>query len=230
MTLSRDRLQEVVDDAVRRGRMTRGDAEKMLSELLKRGRRQTDSLLKELERLVKQARKEVGAGQAGPQIGDAGRAPRRQETGLAPSPAPATKQDQLELEIDSLAFGGRGIARADGLVVFVSGALPGDRVRAEVTKKKKRFAEAQDGRAAAPARRPRPRHLRARRRALPGSALAGAPLRAPARPQAGAGRRGAAAGSAASRASSSRRSSRRSSSGATATSSSTPSARPRARS
>ena len=50
--------------------------------------------------------------------------------------------DQLELEIDSLAFGGRGVARADGLVVFVSGALPGDRVRAEVTKKKKRFAEA----------------------------------------------------------------------------------------
>jgi 23S rRNA (uracil1939-C5)-methyltransferase len=50
--------------------------------------------------------------------------------------------EQLELEIDSLAFGGRGIARTDGLVVFVSGALPGDRVRAEVTKRKKRFAEA----------------------------------------------------------------------------------------
>jgi 23S rRNA (uracil1939-C5)-methyltransferase len=48
----------------------------------------------------------------------------------------------LEVEIDSLAFGGRGVARADGLVVFVSGALPGDRVRAEVTKGKKRFAEA----------------------------------------------------------------------------------------
>jgi 23S rRNA (uracil1939-C5)-methyltransferase len=50
--------------------------------------------------------------------------------------------DQLELEIDSLAFGGRGVARADGLVVFVSDALPGDRVLAEVTKKKRRFAEA----------------------------------------------------------------------------------------
>src|SRR3954470_3280861 len=50
--------------------------------------------------------------------------------------------EQLELEIDSLAFGGRGVARADGFVVFVSGALPGDRVRAEVTKGKKRFAEA----------------------------------------------------------------------------------------
>ncbi len=52
------------------------------------------------------------------------------------------KGDLLEVEIDSLAFGGRGVARADGLVVFVAGALPGDRVRAEVTKAKKRFAEA----------------------------------------------------------------------------------------
>ena len=36
VTLSRDRLQEVVDDAVKRGRMTRGDAEKMLSDMVKR--------------------------------------------------------------------------------------------------------------------------------------------------------------------------------------------------
>ena len=50
--------------------------------------------------------------------------------------------DQLELEIESLAYGGRGVARANGLVVFVSGALPGDQVRAELTKKKRRFAEA----------------------------------------------------------------------------------------
>jgi 23S rRNA (uracil1939-C5)-methyltransferase len=48
----------------------------------------------------------------------------------------------VEVEIESLAFGGRGVARNEGLVVFVSGALPGDRVRAEVTKAKKRFAEA----------------------------------------------------------------------------------------
>jgi 23S rRNA (uracil1939-C5)-methyltransferase len=50
--------------------------------------------------------------------------------------------EQLELEIDSLAFGGRGVARNEGLVVFVSGALPGDLVRAEITKSKRRFAEA----------------------------------------------------------------------------------------
>ncbi len=52
------------------------------------------------------------------------------------------KGERLELEIDSLAFGGRGVARAGGYVVFVSGGLPGDLVRAEVTKPKKRFAEA----------------------------------------------------------------------------------------
>ncbi len=48
----------------------------------------------------------------------------------------------LDLEVDSLAFGGRGVARSGGFVVFVAGGLPGDRVRAEVTKAKRRFAEA----------------------------------------------------------------------------------------
>lgn len=50
--------------------------------------------------------------------------------------------ETLDVEIESLAFGGRGIARTDGFVVFVAGGLPGDRVRAEVTKPKRRFAEA----------------------------------------------------------------------------------------
>jgi 23S rRNA (uracil1939-C5)-methyltransferase len=54
----------------------------------------------------------------------------------------ARRGELLEVEVESLAFGGRGVARADGFVVFVAGALPGDRVRAEVTKAKKRFAEA----------------------------------------------------------------------------------------
>ena len=49
--------------------------------------------------------------------------------------------DQLELEIDSLAQGGRGVARADGYVIFVSGALPGDQVRVRLTKAKRAYAE-----------------------------------------------------------------------------------------
>jgi 23S rRNA (uracil1939-C5)-methyltransferase len=59
----------------------------------------------------------------------------------APKRAPR-RGERLEVEIDSLAFGGRGVARQDGFVVFVAGGLPGDRVLAEVTKGKKRFAEA----------------------------------------------------------------------------------------
>jgi 23S rRNA (uracil1939-C5)-methyltransferase len=50
--------------------------------------------------------------------------------------------DQLELEVESLAHGGRGVARRNGYVVFVAGALPGDTVRAAVTKSKRNFAEA----------------------------------------------------------------------------------------
>jgi 23S rRNA (uracil1939-C5)-methyltransferase len=62
-------------------------------------------------------------------------------TDAAPKKAPR-RGERLEVEIDSLAFGGRGVARADGFVVFVGGGLPGDRVLVEVTKGKKRFAEA----------------------------------------------------------------------------------------
>lgn len=50
--LSRDRIEEVVDDAVRRGRMTREDAQHMVQTLLQYGARQTDDFLSDLERLL----------------------------------------------------------------------------------------------------------------------------------------------------------------------------------
>ena len=50
--------------------------------------------------------------------------------------------DELELQVDSLAYGGAGVARSDGYVVFVRGGVPGDTVRARVTKSKRSFAEA----------------------------------------------------------------------------------------
>jgi polyhydroxyalkanoate synthesis regulator phasin len=56
ITISRERLQEVVDDAVRRGRMTRGDAEEMVGRLATRGREQAEDLLSQLERILSQAR------------------------------------------------------------------------------------------------------------------------------------------------------------------------------
>ncbi|HEU5263896.1 MAG TPA: 23S rRNA (uracil(1939)-C(5))-methyltransferase RlmD [Gaiellaceae bacterium] len=55
--------------------------------------------------------------------------------------APVHKGEELELSIESLAYGGNGVARHGGFVVFVRGGLPGDRVRARVTKVKRGFAE-----------------------------------------------------------------------------------------
>ena len=49
---------------------------------------------------------------------------------------------ELELTIDDLAFGGNGVARLDGYVLFVQGAIPGDKVRAVVTKRKRHYGEA----------------------------------------------------------------------------------------
>src|SRR4249919_4123701 len=56
--------------------------------------------------------------------------------------APVRVDDELELDVDSLAYGGNGVARLDGFVVFVRRGLPGDRVRARVTKVKRNHAEA----------------------------------------------------------------------------------------
>ena len=56
--------------------------------------------------------------------------------------APVAKGEELELDIDSLAYGGNGVARLNGFVVFVRRGLPGDRVRARVTKVKGSHAEA----------------------------------------------------------------------------------------
>ena len=56
--------------------------------------------------------------------------------------APVQRDQELELTIDSLAYGGNGVARLNGFVVFVRRGLPGDTVRARVTKVQRRHAEA----------------------------------------------------------------------------------------
>jgi 23S rRNA (uracil1939-C5)-methyltransferase len=60
----------------------------------------------------------------------------------APTKTRVERGDELELTVESLAFGGAGVARRDGYVVFVRDAIPGDVVRAVVTKRKKAYAEA----------------------------------------------------------------------------------------
>lgn len=54
-------------------------------------------------------------------------------------PKPGT---EVEVSVDDFAFGGAGVGRLDGYVVFVRGAVPGDRVTARVTRSKRDYAEA----------------------------------------------------------------------------------------
>ena len=45
-----------------------------------------------------------------------------------------------ECQIESLAYGGDGVARIDGCVLFVPETAVGDQVRVRITQRKKRFA------------------------------------------------------------------------------------------
>ena len=180
----------MVDEAVERGRITRGDAADLVTDLLARGRSQAEDLLAELEQLlgrapIEAARRVAGLGPEFPITGyddltaaevvveldgherrrpaqgapvrarqrepqDRARRGRAQARltryprGVA-TPQTTTRPArgaELELTVDTLAHGGNGVARLDGYVVFVAGALPGDRVRAVVGKSKRAYAEA----------------------------------------------------------------------------------------
>ena len=50
---------------------------------------------------------------------------------------------EVELAIEALAAGGDGVARREGVTVFVARAAPGDRVRARVREVRRRFARAE---------------------------------------------------------------------------------------
>jgi len=52
------------------------------------------------------------------------------------------KGQEIEADVTDIAFGGKGLARINGLAVFIAQSIPGDRVRARITRKKKNFAEA----------------------------------------------------------------------------------------
>ncbi|MGH7494996.1 MAG: 23S rRNA (uracil(1939)-C(5))-methyltransferase RlmD [bacterium] len=57
-------------------------------------------------------------------------------------PITLKKGSELELEIETLAFGAKGLARLNGFVIFVERSLPGQRLRVQITKKKGGYAEA----------------------------------------------------------------------------------------
>ena len=77
LLLTRERIQEVLDDAVARGRMTRDDAAELLAELVRRGRRSTDDFVDGLASLppnrvmreVDRARRAAGLGGSFPITG-----------------------------------------------------------------------------------------------------------------------------------------------------------------
>lgn len=73
--LTRDRIEEVMDDAVSRGRVTADDAQKLAQDLVNRGRKQTNDVLSDLESLLARAGDLGGARRRG---GDAAGRARRQ--------------------------------------------------------------------------------------------------------------------------------------------------------
>ena len=52
------------------------------------------------------------------------------------------KGKELELQVERLTFGGKGLARVNGFVVFLERTIPGQRVLARITRKKPSYAEA----------------------------------------------------------------------------------------
>jgi polyhydroxyalkanoate synthesis regulator phasin len=115
ITISRERLQEVVDDAVRRGRMTRGDAEEIVNRVVVRGRDQAEELLGQLERLLSQVRE--APDRARSEVGTRAEMARKRAVGAVDKPLagadrvrrrarapgfPITAYDQLSIrQIDS---------------------------------------------------------------------------------------------------------------------------------
>jgi 23S rRNA (uracil1939-C5)-methyltransferase len=63
-------------------------------------------------------------------------------TTVPASPARPRRGEELELRVEDLVYGGAGLARRNGYVVFVDGGLPGDLVRAEVFRAKRDYANA----------------------------------------------------------------------------------------
>jgi polyhydroxyalkanoate synthesis regulator phasin len=61
VVLTRERIQETLDEAAERGRVTRSDANELVAELVRRGRQQRDDLLKELEQLIGRGRDQIGS-------------------------------------------------------------------------------------------------------------------------------------------------------------------------
>jgi polyhydroxyalkanoate synthesis regulator phasin len=93
--LTRRHIEEVVEDAVARGRMTRDDAQHMVQSLLSRGAKQTDDFVADVERMLGrnrglEQRVDDDSAQKKP-----GARPARQRSRRSPSAAPIPGYDEL---------------------------------------------------------------------------------------------------------------------------------------
>jgi hypothetical protein len=61
VVLTREWIQETLDDAARRGRVTRHDANELAAALIRRSRQQTDDVLAEIERQLSRGRGQLGS-------------------------------------------------------------------------------------------------------------------------------------------------------------------------
>ena len=55
---------------------------------------------------------------------------------------PLKKGTEINVTIDSLAYGGSGVSKYDGIVIFTKNVIPGQEVKAKIIKNKKKFLEA----------------------------------------------------------------------------------------
>jgi polyhydroxyalkanoate synthesis regulator phasin len=61
VVLTRERIQETMDEAAERGRVTRTDANALVTELVRRGRQGTDDLFRDIEQLLGRSRDQIGS-------------------------------------------------------------------------------------------------------------------------------------------------------------------------
>jgi hypothetical protein len=96
VVLSGERLQETMDDAVQRGRVTRSDAEDLVQRLLDLGRRQTEDVLSDLEQLLGRGARGGDVVASARQVGERARA----RVGSAAKQARSGPGDRVLREVD----------------------------------------------------------------------------------------------------------------------------------
>jgi 23S rRNA (uracil1939-C5)-methyltransferase len=55
---------------------------------------------------------------------------------------PVKRKQEIQVMIEKMAFGGKGVTRIDDYVIFINNTIPGDEVQARITKRKPNYAQA----------------------------------------------------------------------------------------